>query len=70
VHFYYITLAKSEKIGVNKKEPPFTEANFQLAARRLDFSYINEWSVLAENNERFNWRPVLDKIRTYFAKNS
>jgi len=60
------TLAKSDD---NQNAREFLEkigSNFRLAARRLDFSYTNDWIVLAETDERFSWRSVLDKIRTHF----
>ncbi len=63
------TLAKSDD---NQNAREFLEkigSNFRLAARRLDFSYTNEWNLLSENDERFSWRYLLDEVRNYFGQN-
>ena len=61
------SLAKSED---NKNVREFLEkigSNFRLAARRLDFTYQKEWQLLAENENRFNWRRVRDSNSRYLS---
>ena len=62
------TLAKS---GDSRNIREFLEkigSNFRLAARRLDFTYQNEWCLLSENKERFSWRRGRDSNPRYGFK--
>ena len=46
-------------------------SNFLLKERRLYFSSQNPYSLVAEsekNEKNYNWRSVLNKVRTYFQK--
>ena len=54
------TLAKSDNDELVRNFLEKIGSNFRLAARRLDFSYTNDWVVLSENHERFNWRRRKD----------